>query len=329
MSERNMNLMKAVWRGLGLGLALALMLAPGSAVAQESSVKLFATPQEATAALEAAAAKSDMKALASIFGQESGALLGSAEDLAAPAELAAFSRAYKQHHELTTIDAYQVLLVGDDNWPFPVPLAKTEQGKWYFDVEAGHDELTMRRLGRNELDAIEVCRVYFEAQQEYYQMNPQKSSAKHYARHIVSQPGQMDGLYWEAAEDRPVSPLGELMAGAEVSAAKQGEQRPYYGYYYKILTGQGANASGGAWSYLDGDQMLGGFGLLAYPAEYGASGVMSFIVNQAGAVYEKDLGPETAQAAAKLELFDPDSSWTVVSEEPAEAGPDEAAPEAK
>lgn len=297
-------------------LALALAAAAPALAAENNDPQRFDSAESAVEALARAVAGKDRAALNKIFGARAEALLGPADDLAAPAEFEAFDRAFNESHELMTTGDYQTLLLGHDRWPLPIPLAR-DGDRWYFDAEAGLDELALRRIGRNELDAMEVCLAYFDAQRDYYQLNPEGSAVRHYARSLISQPGRKDGLFWEThQEGDPVSPLGELMALAALQpeAGRLNQPRPYHGYYYKILTGQGPNAPGGAWNYLEDGQMVGGFGLVAYPAEYGVSGIMSFMINQSGRICQKDLGPGGGDQAAWLDVFDPDSTWTWLDE---------------
>ncbi len=316
---------------------LALVLALGligsgrlDAADQESgqapeSLRLFASPDEAGAALAQASALKDRTGLTAILGRDAPGVLGTADDPVTDEELTSFAQAYQTHHEWAEFSGHQVLLLGGDLWPFPIPLARAPGGRWAFDGPTGQDELALRQLGRNELDAMEVCRAYFEAQMDYFRLNPEQSGPPRYAARLVSTPGHKDGLYWPAAgPDDPPSPLGELLARAdrsegggsaiEGSATPPDTQRPYYGYFYKTLTGQGPLAPGGAWEYVVDGQATGGFGLLAYPAEYGRSGVMSFMINQSGRIYEKDLGPQTPDLAARQILFNPDYGWTLVPE---------------
>jgi hypothetical protein len=188
-----------------------------------------------------------------------------------------------------------------------------KSGAWQFDAVSGRREVLLRRIGRNELAAIQTALAYVDAQNDYASMNPEGSKVDTYAQRIVSSPGKKDGLYWPAAANEPQSPLGEAFATATIQGYRPGgDQIPYHGYYYKVLTEQGPNAPGGAMSYVVKGNMIGGFGLLAYPAEYGNSGVMSFMVNHAGVVLQRDLGPNTERIALRMTAFDPDPSWRQV-----------------
>jgi Protein of unknown function (DUF2950) len=205
-----------------------------------------------------------------------------------------------------------VLIIGREDWPFPIPLVRKDNA-WRFDTAAGRDEILYRRIGRNELSAIQACLAYVDAQQEYAERGIAGSGV--YSQRIVSRPGQKDGLYWPADSGMDESPLGELAANAAAEGYRVGQERtPYHGYYYKVLTRQGPNASGGALNYIVRGKMIGGFALVAYPAEYRNSGVMTFVVNHQGNVYEKDLGPNTARIAAGMTAFNPDNTWRRVTD---------------
>jgi hypothetical protein len=205
-----------------------------------------------------------------------------------------------------------VLVIGREDWPFPIPLVRKD-GAWQFDTEAGRDEILYRRIGRNELNAIETSLAYVDAQQEYAEQGVASNGV--YAQRIVSRPGKKDGLYWPAQSKADESPLGELAASAAAEGYRAGQQRaPYHGYYYKVLTRQGPNAPGGAMDYVVRGRMIGGFALVAYPAEYRNSGVMTFLVNHQGNVYEKDLGPNTASIAPGMTAFNPDKTWRRVTD---------------
>ena len=224
--------------------------------------------------------------------------------------------AYDAKHQVVTEGADKaVLIIGQEDWPFPIPLVRKD-GSWQFDTAAGREEILYRRIGRNELSAIQACLAYVDAQHEYAEKGVAGNGV--YAQRIVSQPGKKDGLYWPAQSGEDESPLGELAAAAAADGYRAGQQRtPYHGYYYKVLTRQGPNAPGGALDYVVRGKMIGGFALVAYPAEYGNSGVMTFLVNHQGVVYEKDLGPDTARIASGMTAFNPDGTWRRVSD----AGP--------
>ena len=222
---------------------------------------------------------------------------------------ARFVAAYDKHATIELqSDDRATLLVGEKDWPFPVPLVKSARG-WSFDSVSGLRELLDRRIGRNELSAIQVCLAYVDAQREYASTAGNDGGIHEYARKFVSSSGRKDGLYWPTPDGAKPSPLGPLVAKAHAAGY---DQQPYHGYYYRILTAQGSHAQDGAYDYVVRGRMMGGFALVAYPARWGASGVMTFIVNQAGVVYEKNLGPRTAVLARHVARFDPDPTWQQV-----------------
>jgi Protein of unknown function (DUF2950) len=280
-----------------------------SALAQEQ----FTTPEDAVNALVEAAKSQDQKNLLTVLGTDGQAIVSSGDPVADDNARSSFVSAYDAKHALELEgDGSQTLIIGNDDWPFPIPLINKE-GKWQFDTKAGLDEILRRRVGRNELAAIQVSLAYVQAQNEYASLDPAGLSPHVYAQRIVSSPEKKDGLYWPTAEGEPPSPFGELAAKASAEGYKAGGAPiPYHGYYYRILTRQGANAPGGAYDYLAKGKMIGGFALVAYPAQYGNSGIMTFIVNQDGTVFQKDLGPQTNKLARKIESFDPDQTWTRV-----------------
>jgi hypothetical protein len=205
----------------------------------------------------------------------------------------------------------KTLLVGKDEWPLPIPIVKVK-GQWYFDVEQGKQEILARRIGSNELDAIEVCRGYVEAQNDYAEEDRTGSGVLHYAQKIISSPGKHDGLYWPSTGENDESPIGAIVARAFAEGYTK-KHAPYHGYFFKILTSQGPHATGGAMSYLHNDLMTTGFALIAWPSDYRSTGVMTFVVDKAGIVYQKDLGPKTAEIAGAYTAYDPDEAWTPVS----------------
>jgi hypothetical protein len=231
-----------------------------------------------------------------------------------------FVAAYDQAHRIQYDGSDRaVLFVGGEDWPLPIPLVRSDGG-WRFDTKAGEQEILDRRVGRNELNVIEVCRAYVQAQREYASLQVSTGSAREYAQHFMSQPGMHDGLYWRPTAEEKESPLGPLVAQARaegyLSEPSHHEPRPYFGYYYKILTRQGPHARGGARDYISADgRMTSGFALLAYPALYGNSGIMTFIVNQNGIVFERNLGPHTTAIARTIEQYDSGPSWRVVSDQ--------------
>jgi hypothetical protein len=297
-------------RTLAAMVAVAgIALIPGGA---QTGQKTFATPQEAAQALVDAAAANDAAALLRIFGPGGKDIVDSgdaAEDKASRQQFAALARQKMQvetdeHHDRATI------VVGPDDWPMPVPIV-LDKGKWRFDPAVGRVEVLARRVGRNELTAIEVCRAYVEAQMEYASRDRTASGVLQYAPKILSAPGKKDGLYWEGEPDNLV-PKAFADASAAMLAGKKAT--PYHGYYFRILKAQGPDAEGGAMDYVVNGKMIGGFALVAYPAEYRNSGVMTFIVNHDGVVFQKDLGAQTDQAAERMTSFNPDQSWTKVTD---------------
>ena len=208
-----------------------------------------------------------------------------------------------------------ILYVGKDDWPFPIPIAQSSDGKWFFDTEAGKGEILARRIGANELDTIEVCRAYVQAQRQYAARDRDSSDVLKYAQRIVSSPGKTDGLYWAVTPGQEQSPFGPLMAEASAEGYEQTAGHPheaYHGYHFRILKRQGPAAPGGKYDYVINGNMIAGFALVAFPAEYGSSGIMTFIVSHQGTVYQKDLGPDTTNAARQMNEYNPDSSWTLV-----------------
>ncbi len=316
-------------KGLLTALLLATMVVVGAITTRAESVRTFDSPQAATKALVDAVQANDQAGLLSLLGPEAKDLLSSGDEVADAAERARFVSAYKEKHDLVSYEEDETadgpkrffLEIGKDAWPLPIPVTDMSSGskdkRWGFDAKAGVEELLNRRIGRNELAVMEVCQAYVDAQYDYYRLNPEKSAVPHFAAKIVSSPGQHDGLYWESKDGAPASPLGALVAVAAddgYTPVQQGEERAYYGYRYRILTGQGAHAKQGAFSYMGKDLMFGGFALLAYPASYGVSGVMTFMVNQDGVVYQKNLGEDTAKLAPKIAVFDPDDTWNKAEE---------------
>ncbi len=223
-----------------------------------------------------------------------------------------FIRRYEQMHRVVMEpDQTVTLYIGADNWPMPIPVVKNSNGAWYFDTETGMKEILYRRIGRNENDAIEVLYTLVDAQHDYASETHDGDKTKHYAMKFISTEGKQDGLYWKTSDNETPSPIGPLLvvASGEGYAMKQGQQAPFHGYYFRILTRQGPAAKGGARDYVVNGQLTRGFAFVAYPAEYRNSGVMSFIVNQDGVVYEKDLGQDTEKLAAAMSEYNPDKTW--------------------
>ncbi len=283
-----------------------------SAFAQDADRKKFTSPEAAFNALLVATKNSDSKELLSIFGPSGKDIISSGDAIADREDRARFVKIAGDAVKFSKVDDSKMLaVIGKDEWSFPVPLVKSPQG-WFFFTEEGREEIINRRIGRNELNAIQVALAYVDAQHEYASKDRDGDGVLQYARKFMSRPGKRDGLYWEAAPGGEASPLGPLFARAteEGYTFKKGEKSsPYHGYFFKILKSQGSKAPGGEINYIVNDRMTAGFGLLAYPAEYGVSGIMTFIVNQEGVVYEKDLGPKTAEMAKAMTKYDPDQTW--------------------
>ncbi|HET7085581.1 MAG TPA: DUF2950 domain-containing protein [Rhizomicrobium sp.] len=297
-------------RHLLLSTALAMGLGAGAAMAQAASGTVFASATDGVAQFVAAARAKDTAALDKILGPDGKDILHSGDNQADQNALANFVTAYDVRHKLSQDAGRATLSVGTDDWPLPVPLVKEANG-WHFDTAAGRSELLARRVGRNELSTIEACKAFVDAQREYASVD-HGDGVLDYAQRFISTPGKQDGLYWPAKPGEAESPLGPLFVKAQAAGytpGKSGAPQPYNGYYFRILTGQGSAASGGAYSYLAHGKLMGGFALIAYPASYGVSGVMTFIVNQDGQVFQKDMGPATASAAAQIKTFDPGPGW--------------------
>jgi hypothetical protein len=296
-------------------LALAVAAAPGPPLLAASAVQRgFDTPEEAAAAFVEAIKAGDRKALIEILGPEGAPLLSSGDAVADRDLGQRFLAAYEQAHRFEGGGGKVVLHVGLDDFRFPIPLVPTGV-TWRFDTAAGKEEILNRSIGRNELAAIQVCLAYVDAQREYYSRDRNADGLREYAQRFASTPGKHDGLYWPTQPDETPSPLGLLVATARAEGygpGRGGSPVPYHGYYYRILTGQGAEAPGGPYSYLAHGRMIGGFALVAFPARYGVSGVMTFIVNHDGVVHQKDLGPSTAAVARAMKEFNPDSTWSKV-----------------
>ena len=276
----------------------------------------YATADDAAAALAAALRAQDLNRVLAVIGPESRAWLTSGDEVADRGEWERFIAAYDRKHVIgTTSDGRAILVVGADDWPFPAPLVRRGE-RWFFDAAAGAQELLNRRIGRNELDTIQTLLAIVDAQREYAAGDLDGNGSPDYALRFVSTPGKRDGLFWPVAEGEPASPLGDLIGAAAREGYgrrdNDGPPRPYHGYFFRILSGQGKAARGGAFSYLVGDRLIGGFAVLAYPAKYGVSGVMTFIVNHEGVVFQKNLGRETLTVARRIKTYNPDASWRKV-----------------
>jgi DUF2950 family protein len=323
--EHGQNTMKITCPGARWRAALALLAAVGLAFPPARAAdpqpaagatiyhvqSTYASPEEAGKALVDAMRSDERKQLWHVLGPGASKLIRSGDpvqdDQAREAFIAAYDKSVK--FERSGEDK-ATLLVGPDDFPFPYPLVKNGS-RWQFDAKRGDEQVLDRRIGRNELSAIKVCLAYVDAQREYATLDRNANGLLEYAQKLTSTPGQHDGLFWESKEGEPPSPLGPLVASARSQGYVQHDalSAPYHGYYYKILTGQGKDAPGGAYDYVVGGKMIGGFGLVAYPARWGNSGVMTFMVNYDGVVYETNLGKDTQAIASKMTLFNPDPTW--------------------
>jgi len=311
---------------------------PPGARAQALAQSTYSSPDDALQALVTAVKAKDRSALAAIFGPDHEQLL-SGDDVEDTNDLDDFAEAVSESSQLQKIsDSKYTLVVGKNNYPMPIPIVEKD-GKWLFDTQAGLDEVLNRRIGENELSAINTCRAYAIAQWEYFtEADWDHDGVAEYAQKFLSSPGQRNGLYWETTEDEKPSPLGKLVAAAREEgygpkprsssapdkAAKPASEEeapahpraPYHGYYFKILKSQGSHAPGGKYSYIINGNMIAGYALIAYPDKWGNSGVMTFIINQQGRVYQKNLGPDTAKLAAAITEYDPDPTWKLVEAQP-------------
>jgi hypothetical protein len=306
------------WIAAAVGIALVSLRTPGllAATPAPASPKTFDSPEQAVEAAIQAAAADDVPALLLIFGPDARDLIMSGDpvqDRKGRAEVARLAG------EKTTIvknpsDPHRAMLsVGNDGWPYPVPMVE-KNGKWMWNAKEGRYEILLRHIGANELDAIAVCRGYVDAQNDYAHADPDKTGVHQYAQRIISTPGKHDGLYWKSDAGAPESPIGEAVARA-LSEGYSKKTEPYHGYYYKVLTAQGKAAPLGKLDYVIRGHMIGGFALVAWPAKYRVTGVKTFIVSNDGVVYEQDLGPDTAKIAAGMRVYNPDKGWVATEAE--------------
>jgi len=306
--------MASARRLIGVALVIAGLAAGwASSASGAGAQRRFATPEEAATALVDALRNNDQKTLLAILGPGGQSLLSSGDSVSDRRVRERFVALYDEKHKLDAGGGKIVLEVGPDDFPLAIPIVP-DGPSWRFDTAAGKEEILNRRIGQNELNTIQVCLAYVDAQREYYARVPDGDSLLQYAQRFASSPGKRDGLYWPTKPGEPESPLGSLVvrARSEGYSKRSDQPVPYWGYYYKVLTAQGKDAPGGAYSDLAKGQMMGGFALVAYPAQWGVSGVMTFIVNQDGVVYQKDLGPNSAAIARAMKEFNPDSTWKKV-----------------
>lgn len=270
----------------------------------------FSTPDEAMRSLVDAARSNQAQKIVDVLGKNGVDIASSGDPVADKVLREEFAQAYDQKHKISMSgESKATAIIGNDDFPFPIPMVRRD-GKWRFDTVEGRKEILYRRIGRNELDTIQASLAYVDAQNEYADKDRTGAGRGVYAQHIRSEPGTKNGLYWPSSAGAEESPLGEFMAEADREGYKlTGNRSPYHGYYYKVLTEQGASAAGGAINYVVKNKMIGGFALVAYPAQYANSGIKTFIVNHQGIVYEKDLGPNTTQIAERMTEFNPDHTW--------------------
>jgi DUF2950 family protein len=308
---------KLIWPYIRLAVGAAIVVtfaSVGMSSAALAQQKTFASPEEAVKAAIAAAKSDNDKELLAIFGTQAKEILFSGDPVADKERRAEFLAAYDEQNRLATEGESATLIVGKQEWPFPVPVVKKGQS-WVFDTAKGKEEVLNRRIGENELFTIQVMLAIVDAEREYAIKDRDRDGLLEYAQKLVSDPGKKNGLYWEATQGEPQSPLGPIMTrvrGEGYQAKGSATPVPYHGYYYRILTAQGKDAPGGAYSYMVKGRMIGGFAVIAYPAEYGNSGVMTFIVNHDGKVFQKNLGQNTASMAASMKEYNPDKTWSEV-----------------
>lgn len=312
----NISVLKTICGRIYICLITVVLLISASApdsLAAEVVQMRFQSPDEAVQALVAATRADDLKTILAILGPGSKDLISSGDSVADNASRDQFVASYDQKHYLEAQkNGAMILHIGADNWSLPIPIIK-KRNSWGFDIGKGKQEILNRRIGRNELNVIDVIDAYVDAQHEYASKDCRGGGKVEFAQRLISTPGSRDGLYWEAREGEQQSPLGPLIARATKEGyTPEGNLSPFHGYYFKILKGQGKHAKGGSYKYVVNDKMLLGFGLVAYPAEYGNSGVMTFVVNQEGIIYEKNLGKNTRRLAEAITEFNPGKGWKKV-----------------
>jgi len=315
VGRRPLSAVPLRWLPLALAAIFASLLAARPSFAQQANEKTFASPGEAALALYTATKAYDGQTIMAILGTNSGDIIHTGDEVADKNMADNFVRRYEQMHRVVVEpDQTVTLYIGAENWPLPIPIVKNSSGTWYFDTEGGKQEILQRRVGTNENDAIEVLYHLVEAQENYGSEVRQGETNKHYALKFLSDDGKQNGLYWQTSDNDPPSPIGPLLVAAASQGyrEKQGQSTPFHGYYYRMLTKQGAAAKGGALDYVVNGTLTRGFAFVAYPAEYRNSGVMTFIVNQSGIVYENDLGAQTSDLAAAMQEYNPGAGWKPV-----------------
>lgn len=289
---------------------------PSQAATKGVQQKTYNSPDDAVKAFIEAVKSDNLKQMVAILGPHGKNIVSSGDDIADKGVREKFIKLYDEKNKIDMVsDTKAVLSIGEKDWPLPIPIVK-KGTKWLFDAKAGKEEILNRRIGKNELAVIKVCEAYVDAQQEFALMDTDGDGIFEYAQRFVSSPGKKDGLFWPTKEEEKPSPLGPFAANARsegyMKKPSSDKPQPYHGYFYKILKGQGKNAKGGAYDYVVKDNMIGGFALVAFPAQYGISGVMTFIVNHDGVVHQKNLGKDTMKIAEAMKVFDPDKTWTKV-----------------
>lgn len=316
MSNYSLNKTSSILRFLLLVAGVAMLLLIAACQKQEAgsaqnAAETFATPEEAGKALAVAAKSQDQKEILQIFGAGSADVLSAGDPVEDKASLSGFAAAYQTMNRWRKLnDGSELLLVGAENQAFPIPLKRNATGRWYFDANAGRAEIISRRIGYNEITVIGACSALVDAQNEYF--SQKHNGVKQYAEKFISDPGQQNGLYWDAPGGSNRSPLGPLIAYATSEGYKvhPNQHEPFNGYYFAMLDKQGPQAQGGAKDYIENGRMTGGFAVVAYPAQYGDSGIMTFIVNQNGITFQKDLGKATGEVVSGITEFNPDQTWT-------------------
>ena len=314
---RRMNVLIPILLLALIALLAACNKSNQPSVSDAPTNKSFASVDDAGNRLLEAAKSGDQNAVLAIFGPESKPIIFSGDPVEDKATIDAFVAGYGVMHRWRKMaDGTQTLLIGADNFAFPIPLKKNDAGQWFFDTAAGKDEILNRRIGRNELAVIDVCAALADAQADYFSQRHDDGSTQQYALKFISDPGKQNGLYWESPDGQPKSPLGPLVALAtdEGYRAKPEAHAPFHGYNFRLLKRQGSQAQGGAKDYMVDGKMVGGFAFVVYPAEYGNSGIMTFIINQDGVLFQKDLGKTTTKTATAMSEFNPDTGWNPVGE---------------
>jgi hypothetical protein len=301
----------------------ASLFITATALAAATAQRSFATPEDAAAALAQAVKAQDRTATLSVLGTDAANWISSGDPTADRADIESFITAYDARHELVRNGDKVTLTLGNDNFPFAFPIVRSGD-RWRFDTAAGKEEMLARRIGENEISAMEVLEAIVDAQMEYASADRNGDGVFAYAQKFTSSPGKRDGLYWPVKAGEPESPLGELVARASDEGYRKNETGPtaYHGYYYRMLTSQGEHAASGALDYIVHGRQIGGFAVVAYPARYGNSGIMTFIVNQDGKIYQSDLGPDTEAKAMKMQKFDPGPGWSPVQPQQASTKPE-------